>query len=145
MKISEVKADEKVYEQLIGLSRKWEAENSCYGYHANKKEDIDGNRIFVATESDRIIGYLFGHRTKKESMRSVVPEDSDCFEVMEIFVEEEYRNKGIGKALFEYMEEAVDEEYIVVCTATKNYRSILHFYIDEVGLNFHSAALFKKR
>ena len=145
MKISEVKADDKIYEELIRLSEKWEAENSCYGYRANKKEDIEGNRIFLAAQDGKIIGYLFGHKTRKESMRSAVPLDKDCFEVMEIFVEKEYRNKVAGKALFKYMEEQVEEEYIVACTATKNYKAILHFYIDEVGMIFHSASLYKKK
>jgi len=43
------------------------------------------------------------------------------------------------------MEEQVEEEYIVACTATKNYKAILHFYIDEVGMIFHSASLYKKK
>ena len=145
MKISEVKIDEKVTEELIELSRHWEAEESCYGYHANKKEDIEGNRVFVAREDEKIIGYLFGHKEKRENLHSVIPRGADCFEVMEIFVEKEYRDKGTGKALFEYMENMVEEEYITLCTATKNYKSILHFYIDEVGMNFHSASLFKKK
>ena len=145
MKISEVKADEEILEQLIALSEKWEAERSCHGYRANAKEAIIGNRIFAAFEEDRIIGYLFGHSEKIDNMTSVIPKGSDCFDVLEIFVEEEYRNRGIGKALFEYMENVIDDEYIFLSTATKNYKAILHFYIEEVGMDFHSAMLYKKR
>jgi len=43
------------------------------------------------------------------------------------------------------MEEQVEEEYIVACTSTKNYKAILHFYIYEVGMIFHSASLYKKK
>lgn len=145
MKISEVKADEEVLEQLIALSDKWEAERSCHGYRTNTKEDIIGNRIFAAYEDERIIGYLFGHSSKIDNMTSVIPKGSDCFDVLEIFVEEEYRNRGIGKALFEYMENVIDDEYIFLSTATKNWKAILHFYIEEVGMDFHSAMLYKKR
>ena len=144
MKISEVAADEVVFDRLIELSEKWEAENSCYGYRANSKEDIEGNRIFAAYEDGRIVGYLFGHSSNLENMTSIIPKGTACFEVMEIFVEEEYRNRGIGRSLFEYMEKSIDDEYIVLSTATKNHKAILHFYIDEVGMNFHSAFLFKK-
>ena len=77
-------------------------------------------------------------------MTSIIPKGTACFEVVEIFVEEEYRNQGIGRSLFEYMESNIDDEYIVLSTATKNHKAILHFYIDEVGMNFHSAFLFKK-
>ena len=145
MKISEVKAEEEVIEQLIGLSEKWEAENSCHGYRANTKEDIIGNRIFAACEGKEIIAYLFGHSSKIDNMTSVIPKGSDCFDVLELFVEEEYRNRGIGKALFEFMENAIDDEYIFLSTATKNCKAILHFYIEKVGMNFHSAMLYKKR
>ena len=145
MKIAEVQADEEILEQLIELSKKWEAENSCHGYRANTREDIIGNRIFAAFEEERIIGYLFGHSAKIDNMTSVIPKGSDCFDVLEIFVEEEYRKQGIGRALFEYMESVIDDEYIFLSTATKNHKAILHFYIDEVGMNFHSAILYKKR
>ena len=33
---------------------------------------------------------------------------------------------------------------MMVGTATKNYRAILHFYIDELGMEFWSARLFKR-
>ena len=144
MKICEVKADELIIKQLIELSKKWEAENSCHGYRANSKEDISGNRIFAALENDRIIAYLFGHSAKIDNMSSIIPVGSDCFDVLEIFVEEEYRNQGIGRLLFEYMEKAIDDEYIILSTATKNWKAILHCYIEEVGMAFHSAMLFKK-
>ena len=57
------------------------------------------------------------------------------------------RNEGIGRALFLFAEQAVGEagiEFIMLSTATKNYKRILHFYIDELGMDFWSARLFKK-
>ncbi len=59
--------------QLIELSEKWEAEESCYGYRANKKEDITGNRIFVAENDEKIIGYLFGHSEKEKTCVPLFP------------------------------------------------------------------------
>lgn len=79
MKISEVKADDKIYEELIRLSEKWEAENSCYGYRANKKEDIEGNRIFLATQDGKIIGYLFGHKKKERKHALCCPAGQRLF------------------------------------------------------------------
>ena len=49
--------------------------------------------------------------------------------------------------LFHDVEQAVKAagiEFIMLSTATKNYKSILHFYIDELGMDFWSARLFKK-
>ena len=75
-----------------------------------------------------------------------MPDGADYFEVDEIYVKPAYRSQGVGAALFRYMEEQVrpEAEYLMLGTATKNFRAILHFYIDELGMEFWSAALFKK-
>ena len=57
-----------------------------------------------------------------------------------------YRSQGIGRALFSFAEKEVspEAEYITLSTATKNWKAISHFYLDELGLEFWSARLFKK-
>ena len=37
-----------------------------------------------------------------------------------------------------------EAEYMVLSTATKNWRAIFHFYLDELEMTFWSARLFKK-
>ena len=141
----EVQLNDEILSFLIAFSRDWEAENSTYGYRANTKEDIGGNRIFVASKDDRIIAYLFGRQYRSENMRSIMNEGTAFFEVEELYVIPEERNKGIGTKLFRYLEENLtEEEYIVLSTATKNYRSILHFYLEELDMDFWSARLYKK-
>ena len=75
-----------------------------------------------------------------------MPDGTPVFEVEELYVKPEYRSKGIGKMLFTYAESAVRNEadYIMLSTATKNWRAIFHFYLDELGMEFWSARLFKK-
>jgi hypothetical protein len=48
--------------------------------------------------------------------------------------------------LFKYVEQEVknEAEYMVLSTATKNWKAIFHFYIDELDMQFWSARLFKK-
>lgn len=146
IQISEVHPSEEVISQLIAMSEAWEAENSCFGYRKNEKSDIDGNRIFLAQVDGNNIGYLFGHISKAERMSSIMPNGTPFFEVEELYVNPEFRSRGIGAELFRRAEEAVkpDAEYIVLSTATKNWRAILHFYIEELGMEFWSARLFKK-
>ena len=146
MTIRESALTEEVLARLIDLSKDWEAENSCYGYRANGREDIEGNRIFIAEVDGVIVGYLFGHMFRSEYASSIMPENSPCFEVEEAYVVPDRRSQGVGKALFEFASDAVQPkaEYIVLSTATKNWQAIFHFYLDELGMTFWNARLFKK-
>ncbi len=146
MTIREAILDEKTLAVLIGFSEDWAAENSCYGYRPNEKSDIEGNRIFLAEEDDRAVGYLFGKVYPSKQMQSIMPEGTPYFEVEELYVVPERRSRGIGMKLFSYAEEAVkaEAEYMVLSTATKNWKAIFHFYLDELDMTFWSARLFKK-
>ena len=146
MTIREVRLDDEVLSLLIRLSEDWTAENSCYGYRPNDRSDIEGNRIFLAKENDTIVGYLFGKVCQSEKMKSIMPEGTPYFEVEELYVIPEKRSQGIGEKLFRFVEDAVKDEaeYMVLSTATKNWKAIFHFYLDELGMMFWSARLFKK-
>ena len=146
MDIRETALTEDILAQLIALSGDWEAENSCYGYRKNRREDIEGNRIFLAAEDGRVLGYLFGHLFRSENMRSIMPEGSACFEVEELYVVPERRSRGVGRALFAFAEDQVRTcaDYMVLSTATKNWRAVFHFYLDEMDMSFWSARLYKR-
>ena len=146
MTIREVDLNEAVLAQLIRLSEDWAAENSCYGYRPNDKSDIEGNRIFLAEDGSEVTGYLFGRVCSAEKMSSVMPEGTPFFEVEELYVVPEKRSRGIGAKLFRYAEETVktEAEYMVLSTATKNWKAIFHFYLDELGMTFWNARLFRK-
>ena len=145
MKIYEAQLDDTLLETLIAFSRDWEAEQSCHGYRANGREDIEGRRIFLAEADGVIIGYLFGSAERTEKQSSIMPEGTTYFEVEELYVVPAQRSRGVGAALVAYAEKAVsaEAEYLLLSTATKNARAILHFYLDVVDMQFWSARLFK--
>ena len=146
MIIKEVELTEEIMEQLISLSEDWEKENSCHGYRKNSPGFIRGNRIFFAIEEETVTGYLFGHMEAAKEATSVYPAGTVYFEIEELYIKPAFRNRGIGKKLFQFVEGEVTSEtdMILLSTATKNFRAILHFYIDELGMEFWNARLFKK-
>ncbi|MBQ9458531.1 MAG: GNAT family N-acetyltransferase [Oscillospiraceae bacterium] len=146
MTVRETELTEDVLQTLIALSEDWAAEQSSHGYRKNERADVEGNRVFLAEEDARVVGYLFGavHRAKENS--SVMAAGTPYFEVEELYVVPPMRSRGVGAALFRFAEEAAKPEaqFIMVGTATKNWRAILHFYLEELDMSFWSARLFKK-
>ncbi|MGN0522616.1 MAG: GNAT family N-acetyltransferase [Eubacterium sp.] len=131
---------------VLELSKQWEGECLTFGYCANSEDDIKGNDLFLANIDGEIVGYLFGKCKTLDEMITPLDKGVKCFEIDEIYVKKQYRSLGIGKALFNYAENYCKNtvDYITLSTATKNYKSILHFYIDELDMTFWSANLFKK-
>lgn len=147
MRIYEAEPNNMLQQTLIAMSAEWERENSCHGYRKNEPADLEGNRIFVAEEAGQILGYLYGREEKANKTTSIMAEQTRCFEVEELYVIPEHRNEGVGKALFCMAEKQAMQDgiqFMMVATATKDYKKILHFYIDELGMDFWSARLFKK-
>ena len=75
-----------------------------------------------------------------------MPDGTPFFEVEELYVKPEYRSHGIGQKLFRFAESAIsgEAEYIMLNTATKNWKAIFHFYLEECGMEFWSARLYRK-
>ena len=146
MRIRETELTDEVLSVLISMSEDWEKENNTYGYRRNTKEDIEGNRIFLAEEDGKCIGYLFGHLRHSENMKAVMPENTPYFEIEELYVIPSCRSRGAGRSLLDYVskEASAEAEYILLSTASKNRKAILHFYIEEAGMELWSARLFKK-
>ena len=147
MKVSEAAWSEELERELIRLSADWEAENSTWGYRTNKHEDLAGRRVFLAEEDGVILGYLFGLRENAKQKTSFMDAGTPYFEIEEIYVIPPRRSQGIGQRLFALAEETARTEglpFLMLSTATKNARAILHFYLDELDMSFWSARLFKK-
>lgn len=131
---------------VIKLSQEWERETITYGYCANDKNDLASKDLFIAYFDDKIVGYLFGKCLAIEETIVPIEKSTKYFEIDEIYVKKKYSSKGIGQALFEFIENHYKQkvDYITLSTATKNYKSILHFYIEKMNMTFWSAKLFKK-
>ena len=132
--------------RLLELSLMWEKEESCNRYRANTEDDLQDCYILAAYD-DELIAYIYGKEEVQDKQTSVIDKNMHYFEIEELYVHPSYRSRGIGKQLMESLEKELKKkglELMVLSTATKNWRAIMHFYIDEVGMNFWSARLYKR-
>ena len=54
MTVEETALTEEVLSELIRFSESWEAENSCWGYRRNEREDIEGRSLKVIDKNAKI-------------------------------------------------------------------------------------------
>ena len=131
--------------RILELSLMWEKEDSSYGYQSNTEDDLK-DRYILAAYDDELIAYIFGKEEIQEKQTSVIDKNMHYFEIEELYVHPSYRLRGIGKQLMESLEKELKKKglkMMALSTATKNWKAIMHFYIDEVGMNFWSARLYK--
>lgn len=136
---------DEVVARLIELSKVWEAEQCTFGLEPNEREDLR-EPCFLAYDGDLIVGYVFGHFYEEEAKHAFSHKGDRMFDVDELYVIREYRSQGVGKMLFEAMEKEVGDQVdaITLATPTKDWHRILKFYIEEMGMTFYNAFLFKK-
>ena len=146
MEIRKIDVNSPYIKQLIDLSIEWENENSCEGYVSNNSDTFKGKEIYIMLQNNEVISYLYGYYEQSQRKNSVQNIGDTIFEIDEIFVKQQYRNKGIGNELYRYVENDIKDKanLILLSTATKDYKKILHFYIDELGLSFWNARLYKR-
>ena len=132
--------------RLLKLSLMWEKEDSCYGYRANTEDDFQDCYILAAYDNE-LIAYIFGKEEIQDKQTSVIDKNMHYFEIEELYVHPSYRSRGVGKQLMESLEKELKKKglrMMVLSTATKNWKAIMHFYIDEIDMNFWSARLYKR-
>ena len=132
--------------RILELSLMWEKEDSCYGYRANTEDDFQDCYILAAYDNE-LIAYVFGKEEVQDKQTSVIDKNMHYFEIEELYVHPSYRSRGVGKQLMESLEKELKKKglrMMVLSTATKNWKAIMHFYIDEIDMNFWSARLYKR-
>lgn len=137
---------DKYIERLLKLSKAWADENSCPAYYENEPGEFINHEVYIATDNNQIIAYALGNVKELEEKTSYNEVGEKAFELDEIYVAANYRDKGIGKALYKFIEEDVRDrvDVIGVIATSYEYKKLLKFYIEDLNMNFNHALLVKR-
>lgn len=132
--------------ELIRLSQQWADEKTCPSYSANDAQDFLNHDLFLAFDDDALVAYAMGDRKELTITTGYNEEGELAFELDELYVLPSYRQQGLGKDLYQYLEDSVRQEVDVLkVTATSyRYQDLLRFYVDDLGLEFRYAFLVKR-
>ncbi|MBQ7145576.1 MAG: GNAT family N-acetyltransferase [Lachnospiraceae bacterium] len=132
--------------QLLSLSRDWAEEKTCPAYYANEEADFLDKDIFVALDGERIVAYAYGEIKELTEATSYNRVGEKAFDLEELYVVPALRDRGVGKALYRFMEEQIRDrvDVIGVTAVSYQYEKLLRLYIDELGFDFKYAQLAKR-
>jgi ribosomal protein S18 acetylase RimI-like enzyme len=139
-------ATDRDLEAVAALSRAWAREDITYGYGENTPEILREYTLWCAADGEAVVGYLMGRRKTAQDL-CILPTGSPYFEVEDFYVSPDFRSRGIGEALFAWVEGRLREDgvaYILLSTATRDAGRIQRFYTQKAGMTVWTTTLFKK-
>lgn len=141
-----VSLKDNVIEELVALSKAWAEEYTCPAYNANDPGEFVNHDVYLVTDEGKVVAYALGHVYVMEEKHTYNEIGETAFELDEIVVAKSYRNRGIGKTLFRFIEQDVSDrvEVIRLVATSFQYERLLHFYVEEVGMTFNHAVLVKR-
>ena len=145
MEIRLCKEDE--LNNVLVLQQEFLAEDCCNGICLDTLEDIKNKVVFIVEANKIIIGYAFGRYEIVKKDKTYMKRGEKSFYIDEIYISSLYRNNGYGKKLINHITNYVKKQgcaNIQVVAVSKNYKSLLKFYIEELDFLFYSAWLIKR-
>lgn len=132
--------------QIVVLSALWDKEKSHPSYEANEASYYLNKEVYVATYQQEIIAYALGEIKVLSEATSYNKIGERAFELDELYVLESFRNKKVGKNLFQFVEASLKGtvDVIGVIATSFRYEDLLRFYIDDLGMSFNHALLVKR-
>jgi GNAT superfamily N-acetyltransferase len=130
MKIAKLGIDEipelvKLYDELVPVKNELEAAQKKY----REIIDNDDYMIFVAKEEDKIIGTAMGICCKTLAFNG-----KNFLVVEDVIVSEKYRGKGIGRKLFEALDNfAIDKNCAYAILVSSDFRAEAHIFYEKMG------------
>ena len=132
---------------VASLSKQFESEGCCNGIVADDEKYFENKIVAICKISSEIVGYVCGEIFVQQKNVSYSKQGDKYFELDEIYIVPTHRNKGYGKQMFSFVENFAKQnncQSLRLNAVSKNYQSLLKFYIEYMQMNFQSAYLVKE-
>lgn len=123
------------------------SENCLNGMTKDTIEYLSDYDIDLVLVDGEIIGYAYASVSDASKNVGFIKKGEKTYYIEEIYIKPCFRNKGYGKKIFKHMEKKAIElgcKSIQLNAVSKKYKELLHFYIDELDMQFWNAYLIKK-
>lgn len=132
--------------ELVSLSERWAAEHTAPAITANQAADFLNKEVFIARDEDEAVAYALGIIKTMTAQTSYNQPGESVFDLEELYVLPTHRKKGLGRALYQFIEDSVAHQVVAisVVATSHRYQDLLRFYIEELGMDFKYAVVAKR-
>lgn len=132
---------------VSALSHQFAQENCCNGIIADNENYFFDKNVVVCVYDGEIVGYAYGEFDEEDKNKSYANKGDKYFYLDEMYVVPRMRCHGVGKMLFQFLEENAvlnNAKTIRLNAVSKDFVKLLNFYINVLGMDFWSAYLIKQ-
>lgn len=131
---------------VLAMSDALLAEACCNGMTRDTLDDLRAYVIHVAEADGQLIGYAYGEAASSNWNISACAKGETYYDLNILYVRPEHRGSGVGKALFEAelaRARSLNAKQMRLTAVNRDWKRLLHLYIDELGFEFWCATLYR--
>lgn len=131
---------------VLALSDALTAEGCCNNMVPDTLDDLREWVIHVAEDDGKLVGYAYGEMAESRYTVGTCRKGERFYDLEMLYVAPSHRGKGIGKALYETelnRAQSLGARQIRLTAVNRDWKRLLHLYIDELGFNFWTATLYR--
>lgn len=132
------------YPVILDMSNALVDEGCCTGMVYDTLDSLRTHRILLALDAGTPIGYAYGSVETSASCIGHCKQGDAFYSLDELYVVPASRSAGVGQQLFDALRrEAADAgcRTLRLTAVNKDWRRLLHFYVDKLGMDFLWATL----
>lgn len=121
-------------------------EGCCNGMTRDTLDDLRTYEIHVAEEDHKLVGYAYGETVESSWNIGNCRKGQKYYDLEILYVRPEYRGSGVGKALYQAelaRARALGAKQIRLTAVNRDWKRLLHLYVDELGFEFWTATLYR--